>query len=339
MAKKIRPPIPSSVEAAILLANRHACCVCQKIRVQIHHIDGDPTNNDLANLACLCHDHHDMATMTTSLTKKLKPNHVRSYKIQWEGACAKNIYALSRERFSFFYSMYKNPPRIREAIMRLSDAERKRAVEGVRNAIGREASSRPKGLFGDEPNNPGTDRSTELALAAISEGQLYPSYLHQVRMHEADPMYPYDFSTTQGLGAFYAFDNFTQVQLQVLVEARRATPLEDLYKFRKEESLDQFSGRLVAFTGGIWGRDLTLPKLWKDKPVGNIQMRKTINKLTFRTNMQINNMYLFSDTASINLKRARASGMGLFAGALREGNEMHLTVVPLLIGSGGIAAL
>ena len=301
-----RKPISPKIQTAVLLANRHACCVCQKLRVQIHHIDDNPANNQISNLACLCHDHHDMATAISGLTKKLKSNQVKAYKQQWETHCAENIYALARTRFSFFYSMYKNPPRIREAIMRFSDAERKRAVAEVEAILDREADTRASGLFGEDRPNPGTDRATWLALRSIERGEPYPSYVHPCRMHEADPMYPFDFSTQEGLGTSYAFDHFVQAQLQVLVQARGATPLEDLYRLRTEDAFDQFAGRLVTFTGGAWGSKLTLPKLWKRNPVGQIQMRKTISGVTFRTIMNINNMYLFSDTASMNLKRARS---------------------------------
>jgi hypothetical protein len=50
--------------------------------VQLHHIDSNPSNNVTENIAALCLPHHDMATMTIGLTKKLKPEEVRAYKAE-----------------------------------------------------------------------------------------------------------------------------------------------------------------------------------------------------------------------------------------------------------------
>ena len=74
-----RTPIPQFIQNSVLLGNRHACFVCQKPRVQLHHIDGNPNNNDPINIAALCLDHHDMATMQMGLTKKLQPQQIRKY--------------------------------------------------------------------------------------------------------------------------------------------------------------------------------------------------------------------------------------------------------------------
>lgn len=84
---KTREKIPPKIESQILLANKHACCICQKMHVQIHHIDGNPNNNDISNLAILCIEHHDLASMKGGMTKKLKPDDIRKYKIEWEKKC------------------------------------------------------------------------------------------------------------------------------------------------------------------------------------------------------------------------------------------------------------
>lgn len=335
MAKK-RVPIPQSIQTQVLVANRHACCVCQKHRVQLHHIDGDPSNNTAENIACLCLDHHDMATALASLTKKLTPSQVRIYKGQWEAKCENDIYALSRGRFSFFYSMYKNPPRVREAISSLSLSQLDAAADRVAAAIqAAPAESQPSWL-GERRQNPGNDKWTALSLKDIRRGRASPTFLPRIRAHPKDASYPYDFSTEAGLTAFYGYDIFVQAQVQVLAQARGTIPLEDLYRFSREEQFDHLSGRLITFTMGIWGKDLIPPDQEANRPVGQMQGRKTVNGRLYRTVMQIRNMYLFSTTASVNGNRARVSGIGIFGGAVREGKEITLTVVPLLIGMGGI---
>ena len=57
---KRRTAIPAKIQGQILVANKHACCICQKPYVQIHHIDENPNNNDLSNLAVLCIDHYSL---------------------------------------------------------------------------------------------------------------------------------------------------------------------------------------------------------------------------------------------------------------------------------------
>ena len=115
MTKVSRVPIPQKVQDAVLVANRHSCCVCQKQKVQLHHIDENPSNNHESNLAALCLEHHDMASMQIGLTKKLQASQIKRYKDRWETTCREDVRALSRERFTFYYCIYKNPPRLLEA--------------------------------------------------------------------------------------------------------------------------------------------------------------------------------------------------------------------------------
>ena len=55
MTKK-RIKIPPKTEAEILFINDRTCCICRDKSkgVQIHHIDGDPSNNATENLAVVC---------------------------------------------------------------------------------------------------------------------------------------------------------------------------------------------------------------------------------------------------------------------------------------------
>lgn len=335
MAKN-RVPIPAAVQTQVLVANRHACCVCQKHRVQLHHIDSNPSNNAVSNIACLCLEHHDMATAQASLTKKLTPTQVRIYKKGWEAKCAEDIYALSRGRFSFFYSMYKNPPRVREALSSLSKDQRVAAVDRVAAAIAAIPAENQIDWLGGKKQNPGNDAWTLSSLRDIKKGLVAPTFLPKVRTHPKDPTYPYDFAVEAGLVAFYGYDIFVQTQVQVLSQARGTVPLEDLYRYTKEEQFDHLAGRLVTFTMGIWGKDLVPPDQADKQPNGQMQGRKTVNGRLYRTVMQLRNMYLFSTTSSVNGNRARVSGIGIFGGAVRDGKEITLTVIPLLIGMGGV---
>lgn len=56
--------------------------------------------------------------------------------------------------------------------------------------------------------------------------------------------------------------------------------------------------------------------------------------------MHLRNMYVFSDTAALNLRSSRVCGIGVFSGATLDvvdgKKEMTLRVLPLLIGQGGL---
>jgi len=93
---------------------------------------------------------------------------------------------------------------------------------------------------------------------------------------------------------------------------------------------------LVNFRLSVIGKGIHIPKMWREHPVGSIQARKTIKKRLYRIQMQLRTMYLFSDTAAVNLRRGRVSGLGIFSGAMvGGGGVVEFTVVPLIIGTGG----
>ena len=59
--KKSRITIPDADRARILLWCARHCCFCGKActtNIEVHHIDGNPANNDLGNLIPVCFDCH-----------------------------------------------------------------------------------------------------------------------------------------------------------------------------------------------------------------------------------------------------------------------------------------
>lgn len=81
-----RPKIPPRLEEEVLFRSAHVCCIC-RVRgkdVQIHHINGRPTDNDFDNLAVLCLDCHSQVTGTRGLGKSYRAGEVRKYKRSWE---------------------------------------------------------------------------------------------------------------------------------------------------------------------------------------------------------------------------------------------------------------
>ena len=84
-----RPKVPDAIAVAVLAANKHTCCICEERKhVQLHHIDGDESNNDPANLAVVCLDDHSRVTGDEGLGRRFSPAEVRVYKKRWEAICS-----------------------------------------------------------------------------------------------------------------------------------------------------------------------------------------------------------------------------------------------------------
>lgn len=81
-----RKPIPARVEDQILFLADHTCCICNTLYkdVQIHHIDGNPANNDQANLIVVCLDCHSRVTGRRGLGRAYTVGELRRYKRNWE---------------------------------------------------------------------------------------------------------------------------------------------------------------------------------------------------------------------------------------------------------------
>lgn len=83
--KKKRIPIPKDLAADVLFAADRTCCVCRENgkAVQIHHIDGDPSNNTQENLVVLCLEHHNQTQITGGFGRKLDAPLVTRYRDEW----------------------------------------------------------------------------------------------------------------------------------------------------------------------------------------------------------------------------------------------------------------
>jgi len=81
---KERIPIPDDLAATVMFASDRTCCICrQERKVQIHHIDEDPTNNNLDNLAVICLHCHSDAHTTGAFVRSMTPELIRLYNSSW----------------------------------------------------------------------------------------------------------------------------------------------------------------------------------------------------------------------------------------------------------------
>ena len=90
MAKKKRVKIPDEVASELLYMNDHTCCLCKDPGkpVQIHHINEDPSDNSLENLAAVCVECQNKIHRKGGVEKGYLPSEVQKHKILWEKAVA-----------------------------------------------------------------------------------------------------------------------------------------------------------------------------------------------------------------------------------------------------------
>jgi len=82
---KLRPEIPVNIAAKILFLSDRTCCVCRQAgkKVQIHHIDENPSNSAESNLAILCFECHTETMIRGGFHRKLNAEQVILYRNDW----------------------------------------------------------------------------------------------------------------------------------------------------------------------------------------------------------------------------------------------------------------
>jgi hypothetical protein len=77
-----RKKISDEIQAEVIFKSNRECVICDnhKRGDHIHHIDGENSNNKFENLAFLCFDCHNEASLTGSLRKKLTPKTIIKYR-------------------------------------------------------------------------------------------------------------------------------------------------------------------------------------------------------------------------------------------------------------------
>lgn len=83
-----RAKIPHKTEVKLLMMNKHQCCICRNLKsssdVEIHHINGNSSDNRLENLSVLCSYHHKLAHGALGNSKKLLAEEIKINKNFWE---------------------------------------------------------------------------------------------------------------------------------------------------------------------------------------------------------------------------------------------------------------
>jgi len=132
-----RLSIPQNIADKIMFSNDHTCCICRikGKHVQIHHIDGDNSNNNMGNLAILCLECHSKVTSNQGFGRSYTGGEVKRYKRTWEFIVRKTLIgkeerkkASLKEGISFFdqtaseiLAMNDRDPRIGEKLETLAN--------------------------------------------------------------------------------------------------------------------------------------------------------------------------------------------------------------------------
>jgi len=128
--------MPPEITADVLATYRRRCCICfalhkddKQKKGQIAHLDHDPSNHDLDNLAFLCLPHHDEYDSQTSQSKGLTIDEVKRYRTELLAFIAEKMppgddEIVSRLTRAFDRPAFRTPfhgesslPRFREAII------------------------------------------------------------------------------------------------------------------------------------------------------------------------------------------------------------------------------
>lgn len=82
---KYRTEIPEEIAARVLFESDRTCCVCRTRGrpVQIHHIDDDPGNSEVNNLAVVCFDCHRETQLRGGFDRKLDVAQIQLYRRDW----------------------------------------------------------------------------------------------------------------------------------------------------------------------------------------------------------------------------------------------------------------
>jgi hypothetical protein len=82
-----RTAVPEELKSEILSRSNNRCCVCQTPFVVLHHIDEDPSNNDIDNIAPLCPNCHSQAHSKSMLTTNLTASRLKVLRDRWYSYC------------------------------------------------------------------------------------------------------------------------------------------------------------------------------------------------------------------------------------------------------------
>ena len=333
---KRRTVIPNRIRSRLLILNQHACCVCGRPDVQLHHINGAPDDHRETNLAVLCLPHHDQATAGTGLTAKLRESEITKYKANWEESCDQRMRRAARGRTSFFMVDYRNAKRLRQLFSQMSGLECQQAAEMLAVEFQEEETFRKDQRF-DITTEPTTrwDSHTRDLLQFVKSGTVHPPIFSGAPAHPKDPLFPH--------GPVFAdsriplYDLWCQIMARAIIAVRTPYDFGDIAKLDKMRS-SGLVGCLVTYEGKVRGT-VRSPDEWEEKPVCRTNLDLYAGRIHWRSTLSLNTLYVYSDTAANSLSHGSSNGLLMLrsiGSAVTRGRNrvVNFEAVPLIMGSG-----
>ena len=301
-----RKSIPSSDRSHMLLMNQHACCICGKSGVQIHHINGDHSDNDPSNLAVLCIRHHDDATKPRGMSARLNADQIKEYKATWEKACHERTSKGARACTAFFMVDYRNAERIRQLFSQLTSIEYVQAFEIICDQLKEETRLRKDQGFDKslEPNLIWSPHLEKL-LPFVRQGNPHPSIFEGAQGHPSDPLFPNASVFSDVRVPLYEI--WCQLMVRALIAVRTPYLLVDLLNLDDFEN-SSLAGCLVAFNGMLAG-NVYSPGDWSKKPISQTELTVSNEKAILSANLRLKTHYVYSLTGADSLSEGRSNGL------------------------------
>ena len=166
MTKKRKRP-STKVADEVMCRSALTCCVCKKRdnTIQIHHIDKDPFNNDIENLAVLCLECHNKAHIRGGVGRHLTASLIFTYREEWyKMVKIEKINEAMRSARGVLedapHAYIETIPEIRQKLLKTAQPEwdsgvtirmvkaHSKYIDGLKNILVKLAAFFPKGAFG-----------------------------------------------------------------------------------------------------------------------------------------------------------------------------------------------
>ncbi len=122
--------------------------------------------------------------------------------------------------------------------------------------------------------------------------------------------------------------------------ARPGIALEQLRGFEDPSDMEAYCGTLISFREKSESPGIPNHSQWKESPTCQVVFRREVADRRYKVTLNLKTMYIFSDTASMELADSKLCGIGVLSGASVEEvdgrKEVRIQIKPLLIGTGGL---
>jgi hypothetical protein len=138
MVKIKRTDVPSEIAAETLFKSDRTCCVCRDKQkpTQIHHIDGNPNNHIIKNLAVLCFDCHNKTLIRGGFDRKLDSDQIILYRDDWHQLVIQQRAAIDEKNLKLLSDTDKKIQLITARVEQYQENKEYELLASLYNSIG-----------------------------------------------------------------------------------------------------------------------------------------------------------------------------------------------------------